>query len=148
MASPDDLTGESAPLYAARKGVYPKKVDGPFRRFKWAIMGITLAIYYGTPWIRWDRGPYAPDQAVLVDLANRRFYMFQIEIWPHEFYYVAGLLIMAGIGLFLVTSAVGRAWCGYACPQTVWTDLFQHVDRLVDGDRNAQVRLANGPWTA
>ena len=65
MASPDDLTGANAPLYAARKGVYPKKVDGPFRRFKWAIMGITLAIYYGTPWIRWDRGPYAPDQAVL-----------------------------------------------------------------------------------
>lgn len=148
MASPEDLTGENAPLYAARKGVYPKKVDGSFRRFKWAIMGITLAIYYGTPWIRWDRGPYAPHQAVLVDLANRRFYMFQIEIWPHEFYYVAGLLIMAGIGLFLVTSAVGRAWCGYACPQTVWTDLFQHIDRLVDGDRNAQVRLANGPWTA
>src|SRR3546814_13658443 len=83
-------------------------------------MAVTLAIYYGTPWIRWDRGPHAPDQAVLVDLANRRFYMFQIEIWPHEFYYVAGLLIMAGIGLFLVTSAVGRAWCGYACPQPVW----------------------------
>jgi cytochrome c oxidase accessory protein FixG len=147
MASPEDLTGENGPLYAARKGVYPKKVDGPFRRFKWAIMFVTLAIYYGTPWIRWDRGPYAPDQAVLVDLAHRRFFMFQIEIWPHEFYYVAGLLIMAGIGLFLVTSAVGRAWCGYACPQTVWTDLFQHVDRLVDGDRNAQIRLANGPWT-
>ncbi|MCA0209282.1 MAG: cytochrome c oxidase accessory protein CcoG [Proteobacteria bacterium] len=147
MASPDDLSGQPAPLYEARKGVYPKAVNGPFRRFKWAIMAVTLAIYYGTPWIRWDRGPYAPDQAVLVDLANRRFYMFQIEIWPHEFYYVAGLLIMAGIGLFLVTSAVGRAWCGYACPQTVWTDLFQHVDRLVDGDRNAQVRLAKGPWT-
>lgn len=148
MTSPEDLSGQPAPLYEARKGVYPKAVNGPFRRFKWAIMAVTLAIYYGTPWIRWDRGPYAPDQAVLVDLANRRFYMFQIEIWPHEFYYVAGLLIMAGIGLFLVTSAVGRAWCGYACPQTVWTDLFQHVDRLIDGDRNAQVRLANGPWTA
>jgi len=146
MASPEDLSGQLAPLYEARKGVYPKAVNGPFRRFKWAIMAVTLAIYYGTPWIRWDRGPYAPDQAVLVDLANRRFYMFQIEIWPHEFYYVAGLLIMAGIGLFLVTSAVGRAWCGYACPQTVWTDLFQHVDRLIDGDRNAQVRLAKGPW--
>ncbi|AOF99154.1 MAG: cytochrome c oxidase accessory protein CcoG [Blastomonas fulva] len=148
MANPDVLAGSEGPLYAARKGVYPKKVDGTFRRLKWVIMAVTLAIYYGTPWIRWDRGPYAPDQAVLVDLANRRFYMFQIEIWPHEFYYVAGLLIMAGIGLFLVTSAVGRAWCGYACPQTVWTDLFQHVDRLVDGDRNAQIRLANGPWTA
>ncbi|WP_062766155.1 cytochrome c oxidase accessory protein CcoG [Sphingopyxis terrae] len=148
MASPDDLTGGKTSLYAARKAVYPKRVDGRFRRLKWAIMAVTLAIYYGTPWIRWDRGPYAPDQAVLVDLAHRRFYMFQIEIWPHEFYYVAGLLIMAGIGLFLVTSAVGRAWCGYACPQTVWTDLFQHVDRLVDGDRNAQIRLAQGPWTA
>ncbi|NCP11225.1 MAG: cytochrome c oxidase accessory protein CcoG, partial [Sphingomonadales bacterium] len=133
-------------LFAKRKGVFPKAVSGNFRRLKWAIMGITLAIYYATPWLRWDRGPYAPDQAVLVDLAHRRFYMFGIEIWPHEFYYVAGLLVMAGIGLFLVTSAVGRAWCGYACPQTVWTDLFQHVDRLVDGDRNAQRRLALAPW--
>ena len=134
-------------LYEKRQAVHNKRIDGPFRRFKWAMMIVTLAIYYVTPWIRWDRGPYAPDQAVLVDLANRRFYMFGIEIWPHEFYFVAGLLIMAGIGLFLVTSAVGRAWCGYACPQTVWTDLFQHVDRFVDGDRNARMRLDAAPWT-
>ncbi len=141
-------TGAPPPQYAARKGVFPKAVDGNFRRLKWVVMAITLAIYYVTPWLRWDRGPYAPDQAVLVDIANRRFYMFGIEIWPHEFYYVAGLLIMAGIGLFLITSAVGRAWCGYACPQTVWTDLFQHVDRLIDGDRNAQIRLNKSRWTA
>lgn len=133
-------------LYEKRKAVYPQKIDGPFRRFKWLVMAVTLTIYYGTPWLRWDRGEYAPDQAVLIDLANRRFYMFDIEIWPHEFYFVAGLLIMAGIGLFLVTSAVGRAWCGYSCPQTVWTDLFQHIDRMVDGDRNAQARLAKAPW--
>ncbi|MFM5947693.1 MAG: cytochrome c oxidase accessory protein CcoG [Novosphingobium sp.] len=133
-------------LYEKRKAVCPSKVDGKFRRMKWAVMIACLAIYYVTPWLRWDRGPYAPDQAVLIDLAHRRFYMFSIEIWPQEFYFVAGLLIMAGIGLFLVTSAVGRAWCGYACPQTVWTDLFQHVDRLVDGDRNAQLRLAAAPW--
>jgi len=132
-------------LYQKREGVYSKAVDGRFRRLKWAIMAVTLTIYYLTPWLRWDRGPYAPDQAVLVDLAGRRFYMFGIEIWPHEFYYVAGLLVMAGIGLFLVTSAVGRAWCGYACPQTVWTDLFQHVERWIDGDRNAQIRLAKSP---
>ncbi len=144
MSSPEDLVSTS--LYEKRKAVYPKAVDGSFRRLKWTIMAVTLAIYYVTPWLRWNRGPYAPDQAVLVDLANRRFYMFSIEIWPHEFYYVAGLLIMAGIGLFLVTSAVGRAWCGYACPQTVWTDLYQHVDRLIDGDRNAQFRLAKAPW--
>ncbi|WP_369025714.1 cytochrome c oxidase accessory protein CcoG [Qipengyuania sp. RANM35] len=134
-------------LYEKRAFVHNKRIDGPFRRFKWFVMLVTLAIYYGTPWIRWDRGPYSPDQAVLVDLANRRFYMFGIEIWPHEFYFVAGLLIMAGIGLFLVTSAVGRAWCGYACPQTVWTDVFQHVDRFVDGDRNARMRLDAAPWT-
>ncbi len=134
--------------YEKRRGVYPRQIDGTFRRLKWAIMFVTLTIYYVTPWLRWDRGPYAPDQAVLIDLEHRRFYMFSIEIWPQEFYFVAGLLIMAGIGLFLVTSAVGRAWCGYACPQTVWTDLFQHVDRFIDGDRNAQIKLQNAPWTA
>ena len=133
-------------LYEKRQDVFPQKIDGPFRRLKWGIMAVTLAIYYVTPWLRWDRGPHAPDQAVLVDLANRRFYMFGIEIWPHEFYFVAGLLVMAGIGLFVVTSAVGRAWCGYACPQTVWTDLYQHVDRFFDGDRSAQIRLAKAPW--
>jgi len=146
MARIEELA-RNGPFFEARKKVFPRKIDGNFRRLKWAIMAVTLAIYYVTPWLRWDRGPYAPDQAVLVDLAHRRFYMFAIEIWPHEFYYVAGLLIMAGIGLFLVTSAVGRAWCGYACPQTVWTDLYQHVERYIDGDRNAQLRLANGPWT-
>ena len=142
MRSPDTI---DTALYAKREPVYPKAVDGRFRRFKWAVMILTLGIYYITPWLRWDRGPYAPNQAVLVDLAHRRFFMFGIEIWPQEFYFVAGLLIMAGIGLFLVTSAVGRAWCGYACPQTVWTDLFQHVDRWVDGDRNAQMRLEAAP---
>ena len=135
------------PLYQPRKAVYPKAVDGFFRRLKWAIMAVTLAIYYVTPWLRWNRGEYAPNQAVLIDMAHRRFFMFSIEIWPHEFYFVAGLLIMAGIGLFLVTSAVGRAWCGYACPQTVWTDLFVHIERAIDGDRNAQTRLAAAPWT-
>ena len=146
MSSPENLTEPRQELFEKRRKVFPKAIDGPFRRFKWLVMAITLTIYYVTPWLRWDRGPYAPDQAVLVDLPARRFYMFSIEIWPHEFYYVAGLLIMAGIGLFLVTSAVGRAWCGYACPQTVWTDLFQHVERFVEGDRNAQLRLEKAPW--
>lgn len=150
MSNPDDkqdsVLSLNSTLYQKRKGVYPKAVDGFYRRLKWAAMIVTLTIYYVTPWLRWDRGEYAPHQAVLVDLADRRFYMFAIEIWPHEFYYVAGLLVMAGIGLFLVTSAVGRAWCGYACPQTVWTDLFVHVERAIDGDRNAQIRLASAPW--
>ncbi|MEM0989078.1 MAG: cytochrome c oxidase accessory protein CcoG [Pseudomonadota bacterium] len=134
-------------LYAAREPVFPKAVKGTFRRLKWAIMVVTLAVYYITPWIRWDRGPYLPDQAVLVDLANRRFYFFWIEIWPQEFYYIAGLLIMAGVGLFLFTSVLGRVWCGYTCPQTVWVDLYQHVERWIDGDRNAQFRLLKSRWT-
>jgi polyferredoxin len=100
------------PLYAARKKIFPKRASGQFRRFKWLVMFVTLGIYYLTPWLRWDRGPHAPDQAVLVDLANRRFYFFFIEIWPQEFFIVAGLLVMAGLGLFLLTSTVGRAWCG------------------------------------
>ncbi|MEO9826842.1 MAG: cytochrome c oxidase accessory protein CcoG [Paracoccaceae bacterium] len=135
-------------LYAAREPIFPRRVRGPFRRLKWWIMAVTLAIYYITPWLRWDRGPNLPDQAVLIDLAGRRFYFFWIEIWPHEFYFVAGLLIMAGLGLFLFTSALGRVWCGYSCPQTVWTDLFMLVERRVEGDRNAQLRLHKAPWSA
>ena len=136
------------PLYAPRKKIYPRRVNGSFRKLKWLVMLVTLTIYYVTPWLRWDRGPFAPDQAVLVDLANRRFYFLFIEIWPQEFYYVAGMLVMAGIGLFLVTSTVGRAWCGYACPQTVWVDLFLVVERAIEGDRNARMKLEAAPWSA
>ena len=134
-------------LYAAREPIFPRRVYGWYRNLKWVIMAVTLGIYYITPWIRWDRGPNLPDQAVLVDLANRRFFFFWIEIWPHEFYFVAGLLVMAGLGLFLFTSALGRVWCGYACPQTVWTDLFILTERWVEGDRNARLRLWNAPWS-
>ncbi|AXI53312.1 cytochrome c oxidase accessory protein CcoG [Sulfitobacter sp. JL08] len=134
-------TDPAPSLYAAREPIFPKRVSGNFRNLKWVIMAVTLGIYYITPWIRWDRGATLPDQAVLLDMANRRFYFFWIEIWPHEFYFVAGLLIMAGLGLFLFTSALGRVWCGYACPQTVWTDLFMLVERWIEGDRNARLRL-------
>ena len=138
---------QSQPLYAKREKIHPKRASGQFRRLKWIVMAITLGIYYVTPWIRWDRGPYAPDQAVLIDLASRRFYFFFIEIWPQEFIFVAGLLVMAGVGLFLVTSVVGRAWCGYTCPQTVWTDLFLVVERFFEGDRNARIKLDKAPWS-
>ena len=148
MSTIDEPIGtEPISFYKKRRKIFPKRVHGPFRSLKWAIMAVTLAIYYVTPWLRWDRGAYAPDQAVLVDLAHRRFYFFGVEIWPQEFYYVAGLLIMAGIGLFLVTSTVGRAWCGYSCPQTVWTDLFMAVERRIEGDRNARIKLDQAPWS-
>ncbi|MEY8096690.1 cytochrome c oxidase accessory protein CcoG [Falsihalocynthiibacter sp. S25ZX9] len=135
-------------LYAAHEPIFPRRVSGVFRNLKWWIMAVTLGIYYLLPWVRWDRGASLSDQAVLIDLAHRRFFFFWIEIWPHEFYFIAGLLIMAGLGLFLFTSALGRVWCGYACPQTVWTDLFILVERWIDGDRNARVRLWNAKWDA
>lgn len=142
------MSDNDTSLYAARVPIFPKRVAGRFRNLKWLIMAVTLGIYYLTPWIRWDRGPDLPDQAVLVDMANARFYFFWIGIWPHEFYFVAGLLIMAGLGLFLFTSALGRVWCGYTCPQTVWTDLFILVERWIEGDRNARLRLHKGKWDA
>ncbi len=143
MTTPDT---EPQSLYAAREPIFPRRVKGNFRTLKWWLMGFMLAAYYITPWIRWDRGPLLPDQAVLMDMAGRRFFFFMIEIWPYEFYFVAGLLIMAGLGLFLFTSAAGRVWCGYACPQTVWTDLFILVERWIEGDRNARIRLHRQPW--
>jgi cytochrome c oxidase accessory protein FixG len=145
VTSPDT---QPESLYTKREPIFPRRVKGSFRTLKWWLMAVTLGIYYITPWLRWDRGPSLPDQAVLVDMANRRFFFFMIEIWPHEFYFVAGLLIMAGLGLFLFTSAAGRVWCGYACPQTVWTDLFILVERWIEGDRNARLRLHRSKWTA
>ena len=136
------------PLYAARIKVYPKQVAGFFRRIKWVVLAFCLSVYYLVPWIRWNRGPGAPDQAVLIDLPGSRAYFFSIEIWPQEVYYLTGLLILGAVGLFLVTTVMGRVWCGYACPQTVWTDLFMWVERSIEGDRNARIKLDKQPWSA
>ncbi len=138
---------ENRSLYKARVKIHPKQVWGTFRKLKWLIMAVTLGVYYITPWIRWDRGAGNPDQAVLIDFPHNRFYFFFIEIWPQEVYYFAGMLIMAAVGLFFITSVVGRAWCGYACPQTVWTDLFIWVERMVEGDRGARIRLDKAPMS-
>jgi cytochrome c oxidase accessory protein FixG len=133
-------------LYASRPSIHPKQAHGAFRRAKWAVMALTLGIYYALPWIRWNRGPDLPDQAVLLDLAHNRYFFFFLEIWPQEFYYVTGLLIAAGLGLFLFTAIAGRVWCGYTCPQTVWTDLMIAVERFWQGDRNQRLRLEKQPW--
>jgi len=138
---------ENRNFYAKRVKIHPKRAQGFFRRLKWIVMAVTLTIYYVTPWLRWDRGPGAPDQAVLIDFARRRFYFFFIELWPQEVYYLTGLLIMAGVGLFFMTSVAGRVWCGYTCPQTVWTDLFLVVERAVEGDRNARIKLDQAPFS-
>lgn len=145
-ASPVDAADE-APLYEARRQIYPQSVHGRFRRIKWILLAITLGIYYLLPFVRWNRGPGAPDQAVLIDFPTRRFYFFFIEIWPQEFYYVAGLLILAALVLFMMNAVAGRVWCGYLCPQTVWTDLFLAVERLIEGDRRDRMKADAGPWT-
>ncbi|MEE2565074.1 cytochrome c oxidase accessory protein CcoG [Hyphobacterium marinum] len=134
-------------LYKKREPIYPKLVHGKFRAAKWLFMAVALGIYYFIPFLRWPRAGDAPDQAVLVDFAGRRFYFFWIEIWPQEIYFVTGLLIMAALALFLVTALFGRVWCGYACPQTVWTDLFIAVERLFEGDRNKRIMLDRAPWS-
>jgi len=140
--------GESeGPLYVPRHKIYPQRVKGTFRRIKWAVLFVTLGIYYFLPFVRWDRGLNAPDQAVLIDLPGRRFYFFFIEIWPQEVYYLTGLLIIAAMTLFLMNAVAGRLWCGYLCPQTVWTDLFQAIERWTEGDHREHLKRDAGPWT-
>ena len=138
---------EGQPLYKSREPIYPKLVRGKFRNIKWAIMVLTLGVFYGLPWLRLDRGPGLPDQAFLLDFAHQRLYLFWLEIWAQEFYYVTGVLILAALALFLVTALAGRVWCGYACPQTVWTDLMIVAERFWQGDRNARLKLAKAPWS-
>ncbi len=134
-------------LHKKQEKIYPKRAYGAFRSIKWVVMAITLTIYYATPWLRWDRGPYAPDQAVLIDFPARRFYFFFVEIWPQEVYLLTGLLVLAAMVLFLTATTVGRAWCGYSCPQTVWTDLFLVVERFFEGDRNTRIRRDRSKWS-
>ncbi len=147
-AADDAPAPKRSSLYGEYRKVYPRSVSGAFRRLKWAAVIALLGIYYITPWIRWDRGPGAPDQAVLVDMPGRRLYFFFIELWPQQIYMLTGLLILGAVGLFLATALAGRIWCGYACPQTVWTDLFLWVERVFEGDRSERMRLDTAPWSA
>jgi cytochrome c oxidase accessory protein FixG len=138
---------EEGPLYVSRRKIYPQRVKGAFRTAKWFVLLITLSIYYLLPFVRWDRGLNAPNQAVLIDFPNRRFYFFFIEIWPQEVYYLTGLLIIAAVALFLMNAVAGRVWCGYLCPQTVWTDLFQVIERWAEGHRRAHLIRNQQPWS-
>lgn len=134
-------------LYAEYQKVHPKHVTGMFRTLKnWAAV-ILLGIYVIGPWLRWDRGQGSPDQAILLDMSARRGYILGIEIWPQEIYYLTGVLILGAIGLFFATALLGRVWCGFTCIQTVFTDVFVMVERLLEGDRNQRIKLDRGPMT-
>ncbi len=134
-------------LYAETVMIHPRTVKGMFRTWKWAAMVLLLAVYHIGPFLRWDRGPGAPDQAILADMVGRRGYFFFLEIWPQEVYYITGLLFIAAIALFFMSSLAGRVWCGFFCFQTVYTDLFMYVERLVVGDRTKRMALDRAPWT-
>jgi cytochrome c oxidase accessory protein FixG len=131
----------------AGQPVVPQAVKGRIRRIKWAILLLTLSVYYCAPFLRWDRGPNAPDQAVLLDFAHGRLYAFFVELWPQDLYLITGLLVLAATILILTNALAGRLWCGFACPQTVWTDLFLLVERLIEGDRRQRLKNIGAPLT-
>jgi cytochrome c oxidase accessory protein FixG len=147
MSDAYDNSDPDVQLFAKRKRVYPKYIQGFYRNRKWWTLRLGLLIYYLAPFIRWDRGPHAPDQAILIDMAGRRAYWFFFEIWPQEVYYLTGILIFAAVMLFFITALFGRVWCGYFCFQTVWTDFFIWVERVVQGDRAERMKLDAAPWT-
>jgi cytochrome c oxidase accessory protein FixG len=139
---------KATPAYAVSAKVQPRSVKGRFRSLKWWASALLLVWWHLAPFLRWDRGPGAPDQAILADMAGRRGYFFFIEIWPQEVYFLTGLLFVAAISLFMMTALVGRVWCGFLCWQTVYTDLFVAVERLVIGDRNQRIAFERAPMSA
>ncbi|NOY67621.1 MAG: cytochrome c oxidase accessory protein CcoG [Gammaproteobacteria bacterium] len=133
---PEENPDDSDSLYQKHKKVYPRQVQGLFARLRASGVISLLLIYYGTPWLRWgDR------QAVLFDLPNRQFHIFSLTFWPQDFFYLAILLILAAISLFFFTALAGRLWCGYSCPQTVWTEAFLWIERKIEGTRSQQMKL-------
>jgi len=130
-------------MYAKREAIHPREVKGRFATLRWACVWLTQALFYGLPWL-FMHGR----QAVLFDLGARKFHLFGLVLWPQDFIYLAGLLIICAYGLFLVTAVAGRVWCGYACPQTVYTEIFLWIERRIEGDRSARIRLDRQPWTA
>jgi cytochrome c oxidase accessory protein FixG len=141
LARPEDAVEQ--PLYETRKEIYVRAVSGWFARWRWALVFLTQLVFYGGPWLVWNGR-----QAVLFDLVARKFYIFGIVFWPQDFIYLTGLLVVSALSLFLFTAVAGRLWCGYACPQTVYTEIFMWIERKVEGDRLARMRLDQQPMSA
>ena len=127
-------------LYQAQKKIYPRSVSGFFSMWRWGLVFFTQIIFYGLPWLEWGHR-----QAVLFDLGARRFYIFGLVLYPQDFIYLSGILVISALALFLFTAVAGRQWCGYACPQTVYTEIFLWLEKLTEGDRSARLRLDASP---
>jgi len=140
---PDRQGSHDQDLYEVRKKIYPRAVTGAFARWRWALVFITQLVFYGAPWLTWNER-----QAVLFDLAARKFYIFGLVFWPQDFIYLTGLLIISAFSLFLFTAVAGRLWCGYACPQTVYTEIFLWIERKIEGEHLARMKLDSAPLTA
>ncbi len=130
-------------LYEVRRKIYPRAVTGWFARWRWTLVWLTQLVFYGLPWLSWGSRP-----AVLFDLEARRFYLFGLVLYPQDFIYLTALLVISALGLFLFTAVAGRLWCGYACPQTVYTEIFMWIERRIEGDRAARMKLDRAPWSA
>ncbi len=138
-----NLTGAVAePLYEAQRKVYAREVDGRFARLRNLSVVVLLGLFYGMPWLRWNGR-----QAVLFDLPARKFFIFGLTLFPQDFYLLTWLLIIAALSLFYFTAIGGRLWCGYACPQTVWTEIFVWMERLTEGNRSRQMKLDRAAWS-
>jgi cytochrome c oxidase accessory protein FixG len=129
-------------LYAKRASVYPREVHGVFANLRVAMVGLTLGLYYFLPWFNWGAGR----QAFLIDLPNRKFHLFAWTFWPQDLFYLTAILVISALSLFLFTAILGRVWCGFTCPQTVWTEVFLWIERKIEGDRPKQMKLARLPW--
>lgn len=130
-------------IYQAQKKIYPRSVGGLFSKWRWAMVFITQLVFYGLPWLEWGQR-----QAVLFDLEARRFYILGLVLYPQDFIYLAGILVISALSLFLFTAVAGRQWCGYACPQTVYTEIFLWLEKITEGDRSARLRLDASPMSS
>ena len=136
------IADQEQALYEVRKKIYPRAVHGVFARWRVALVILTQLVFYGLPWMSWnDR------QAVLFDLGARKFYIFGLVFWPQDLIFLTALLIISALSLFLFTAVAGRVWCGYACPQTVYTEMFMWIERKIEGDRTRRMQLDKAPWS-
>ena len=134
---------EMVSLYEAHQKIYPRSVSGLFSNWRWGLVFLTQLVFYGMPWLQWGGR-----QAVLFDLGARRFYIFNLVLYPQDFIYLTGILVISALSLFLFTAVAGRLWCGYACPQTVYTEIFLWIEKKIEGDRSARLRRDAAPWNA